>query len=45
VIVRDLDILRPGGRPTKTNTPLVVDPDTVLALPIALERFQMIARG
>ena len=40
---RDLDIFRPRRRPTKADAPLIEDPDTVLALPVALERFQMIA--
>jgi len=46
VIVSDLDVDRAGRafRPLKANPPLVIDADAVLALPIALQSFQPIAR-
>src|SRR5689334_7698203 len=44
VIVHDLDLGRTVGGPHEANSPLVVDPDAVLALPGAGERFEMIGR-
>jgi hypothetical protein len=46
MVINDLDIDRAGraAGPLKTDPPLVVDADAVLTLPIALERFQPIAR-
>jgi hypothetical protein len=35
VVVHDLDIGRTVSRPTKANSPLVIDPDRVLPLSIA----------
>src|SRR5258708_1026070 len=42
VIIDDLDVRRAGRsiRPFKTDAPLIVDPDSVLTLPIALQRFE-----
>ena len=42
VIIDDLDVRRARRsiRPLKTNTPLVVDPDAVLPLAIALQRLE-----
>jgi hypothetical protein len=45
VVVDDLDILRSIRGPNETDTPLVIDPDAVLAFPIALEGLQAIAWG
>jgi hypothetical protein len=44
VIVDDLHVVRIAGTPSKTNTPLIVDPDAVLAGPLAFQWFQPIAR-
>jgi hypothetical protein len=44
VIVDDLDVRRPRRSPDKADTPLVVDPDAVLASPIVLQRLESIAR-
>jgi hypothetical protein len=44
VIVDDLYVVRIAGTPPKTNAPLIVDPDAVLAGPIALQRLQPVAR-
>jgi hypothetical protein len=44
VIVHDLDVFGSGGSlaPFETHSPLVVGADAVLALPIALQRFEAI---
>jgi len=42
VIVHDLNVFNARIGPTETNPPWVVDPDTVLACSIALERFESI---
>jgi hypothetical protein len=42
VVIYDLNIGRTGGGPDETEAVLVVDPDTVLAEPIAFQRFQAI---
>src|ERR1700730_13609971 len=46
VIIDNLDIRRARRpiRPLKTNAPLIVDADAVLPLPIALQRFEPVAR-
>jgi hypothetical protein len=44
VVIDDLDIVRTGFTPSKTNSPLVVDPDAVLSRAIAFEQFQSVAR-
>jgi hypothetical protein len=45
MIIDDLDIDGTGGtfRPFEANPPLVIDADAVLALAVALERFEPIA--
>jgi hypothetical protein len=45
VIVDDFDFVRMLFLPSKTYSILLIDPDAVLAPPVALERFQPIARG
>src|SRR5699024_11849739 len=44
VVVNDLHLLGSGVRPCETNPPLVVDPDTVLTDPIALEGLESVTR-
>jgi len=46
VIIHDFDIDRPGRTvwPLETNPPLVVDANPVLALPVAAQRFESVAR-
>lgn len=44
MIVHDLDIVRVAVAPAEADPPLVVDANAVLAAPIALERFQPVAR-
>jgi len=44
MIVNNLDLAGVAGLPAKTNTPLIVDPNTVLALSISAEFFKTIAR-
>jgi hypothetical protein len=46
VIVNDFNILRAARafRPFKTDAPLRIDPDAVLAGPVTSQRFQAIAR-
>src|SRR3990172_2811406 len=46
VILHDFDTDRPGRTvwPLKTDPPLVVDANAVLALPVAAERFEAVAR-
>jgi hypothetical protein len=44
VIVDDLYIERIASMPTKTNSPLIVDPDTVPTLATALQSFEPVAR-
>ena len=43
MVVDNLDILSSGLSPTKADAPLLVDPDRMLAKPVALQRLQMIA--
>ncbi len=40
VIVHDLDVVRVPVSPHETETPLVVDTDAVLPLPLAAQSFQ-----
>ena len=42
MIIDDFDVFGPVG-PSEANTPLIVDADTVLSVPIAGERFQSIS--
>ncbi len=44
MIVDDFDVVRIAISPPKANSPLVVDPDAVLALSVAAEFLQSIAR-
>jgi hypothetical protein len=44
VVVHDLDVVGISVTPYKTKTPLVVDPDTVLPLPLAAQGFQTVSR-
>jgi hypothetical protein len=44
VVVHDLDVVGISVTPHKTKTPLVVDPDTVLPLPLAAQGFQTVPR-
>jgi hypothetical protein len=37
MVVHYFNIFRASGRPTKANTELIVDPNTVLSSPISLE--------
>lgn len=43
VIIRDLDLMRSVSYPDKTDPPLIIDPDTVLADPSPLQSFQSVA--
>jgi hypothetical protein len=42
VIIDDLDIERVTVTPTETDPPLLVDPQAVLALAIALQRLELV---
>lgn len=46
VIIYDLDIAWAARafRPLETNPPLIIDPDAILALPIAFQRFKPVSR-
>jgi hypothetical protein len=44
VVVHDLDVVRITFTPQKADTPLIVDADTVLAIPVTVQRFEPIAR-
>lgn len=44
VVIDDLDLVYVSARPAQTNPPLVVDPDTVLCLAVALERLEPVSR-
>ena len=43
MVINNFDTVRASIRPTKTNTPLIVDSNAVLARTIAFECFKMIA--
>jgi|TARA_R110002020_G_scaffold169661_3_gene358961 hypothetical protein len=43
MVVNNFDILRTSVFPNKANTPLIVDPDAVLACAIAPQEFEPIA--
>jgi len=45
VVIHDLDVVRVVFTPDETDAELVVYPNAVLTLPVALEPFQTIARG
>jgi hypothetical protein len=38
VVVHDLDVVRITFTPQKADTPLIVDADTVLAIPVTVQR-------
>jgi len=42
VVVHDLDVVGISVTPHKTKTPLDVDPDTALSLPLAAQGFQAV---
>jgi hypothetical protein len=44
VVIGDFDIVRIAIRKDKAHTVLVIDPDTMLTLAVALERFQSVSR-
>lgn len=44
MVVNDLDIMGITFAPSKTDAPLIVDPDAMLTCPIATQLFQVIAR-
>lgn len=44
VVVHDLDVRWPDISPYKADTPLVIDADTVLTLPIIFQGLQVISR-
>lgn len=44
MVVHDFDVTRVTVFPQEADTPLIVDPDAVLTLSIAVQRFQTIAR-
>jgi len=44
VIVHDFDFVGITLAPLKADAPLVVDADTVLAIPVTVQRFQPITR-
>lgn len=44
MIVDDLNLVRITVMPTKYNPPLIIDPNGVKPLPLALQRFQSISR-
>src|SRR5438094_536148 len=43
MIIDNLDIVRVAAAPFKTDTPLAIDPDAVLAFPAAFERLEAVA--
>jgi hypothetical protein len=44
MVIHDFDVLGSAACPPKADSPLVVDPDAVLALAVAPQGFQSIAR-
>jgi len=44
VVNDDLDVVRVSRPPAKTDSPLLVDPNAVLAGPVSLELLQAVAR-
>jgi len=45
VIIHNLNVVGVPGPPLKANTPLVIDPNAVLALSVPVQGFQMVCRG
>jgi hypothetical protein len=44
VVVADLDVVRTVRPPDETETPLVVDPNAVLSIPVASQALQAVPR-
>ena len=44
MVIDDLDVFRRAVAPTETDPTLVVDPDTVLTLPVTAQRFEPVPR-
>jgi hypothetical protein len=44
VVIDDLDLFGVAVSPNEADTPLIVDPDTVLAGTVSAQRFQAVAR-
>ena len=44
MVVDDFDTCRPSFIPDEANSPLIVDPNRMLPLPVCLQRFKTIAR-
>jgi hypothetical protein len=44
MIIHNLDIERPIGRPSEADAPLPIDPNAELPAPVALERLQLVSR-
>jgi hypothetical protein len=44
MVIQNFNFVGIAGVPAKTNSPLIVDPDAVLALPITVELLEAIAR-
>ena len=42
MIVRDLDFVGVASVPAETDSPLIVDPDTVLPFPVTVELFESV---
>src|ERR1019366_5517826 len=45
MIIDDLDPLRRAFAPTEADSPLIVDPDTMLTLPVAAQRLKPFSRN
>lgn len=44
MIIHNFDIVHIAALPSKANSPLIIDTDAVLPLPVVFQRFQLIAR-
>src|SRR5689334_24036761 len=44
MVVDDFDMRRSSFIPNETDTPLIIDPDRMLSLPVCLQRFEAVAR-
>jgi transposase len=45
MIVDDLDVFRHAFAPYEADPPLIVDPDTMLTLPVTPQRLEMVSRN
>ena len=45
MMIDDLDPLRRAFAPTEADSPLIVDPDTMLTLPVAAQRLKPVSRN